>query len=88
MNAYKGIRLIVEDACECPPGSPEYDKTKCGPKVFVLSTSDFILTMDLAAVVSDATITYPFPTIPNEHSILSDKHCEKMGSRNGCKEGP
>jgi hypothetical protein len=35
-----------------------------------LSSSDFIFTIDLAAVVSLATRTYPFPVSANEQSIV------------------
>ena len=53
------------------PGSPEYVMTRCGPSVLVLSSSDFIFTIDLAAVVSDASSTYPLPVSANEQSMLS-----------------
>lgn len=52
------------------PGSPEKAMSRCGLRTLILSSSDFILTMDRAAVVSVATITYPFPVNANEISML------------------
>ena len=36
----------------------------------ILSSSTFIFTMDRAATVSAATITYPFPVKANEISMV------------------
>lgn len=52
------------------PGSPEYAMSRCGLSVLILSSSTFIFTIDRAAVVSAATITYPFPVIANEVSMV------------------
>lgn len=52
------------------PGSPEYAMRRCGPRALTLSSSTFILTMDRAAVVSAATITYPLPVIANDVSMI------------------
>ena len=39
------------------PGSPEYDIRRWGPRVLILSSSCFILTIDRAATASEAMMT-------------------------------